>query len=120
MPRKIFTVVATWAVLATVAASPSSAVVGGSDAAPGEFTSVAEIYLGAFGCTGTLIDPTHVLTAGHCGNPTGVVFAAPVAWPKTARPQPLPPSSARRRSSGSPARPRASGGAKICHSAVVP
>jgi trypsin len=80
--RKILTVVATWAVLAAVAASPSSAVVGGSDAGPGEFPSVAEIYLGAvFGCTGTLIDSTHVLTAGHCGNPTGTVFAAPVAWP---------------------------------------
>ena len=78
--RKLFTVLATCAVMA-VSATPSSAVVGGSDAAPGEFTSVAEIYLGVFGCTGTLIDPTHVLTAGHCGNPTGTVFAAPVAWP---------------------------------------
>ena len=68
MQRKIFTVIATWAVLATVAASPSSAVVGGSDAAPGEFPSVAEITFGAFGCTGTLIDSTHVLSAGHCGS----------------------------------------------------
>ena len=81
MQRKILTVIATWAVVLSVAASPSSAVVGGTDAAPGEFPSVAEIYLGAFGCTGTLIDSTHVLTAGHCGNPTGIVFAAPVAWP---------------------------------------
>ena len=83
MHRKIVTVVAIWAVVLAAAASPSSAVVGGSDAAPGEFTSVAEVYLGegVFFCTGTLIDPTHVLTAGHCGNPTGAVFAAPVAWP---------------------------------------
>jgi secreted trypsin-like serine protease len=82
MHRKIVTVIATWAVVLSVSASPSSAVVGGTDAAPGEFPSVAEIYLGAvFGCTGTLIDSTHVLTAGHCGNPSGVVFAAPVAWP---------------------------------------
>jgi secreted trypsin-like serine protease len=79
--RKIFTVVATWAVLATVAATPSSAVVGGSDAGPGEFPSVAEISFGVFGCTGTLIDPTHVLSAGHCANPSSTVFAAPVAWP---------------------------------------
>ena len=57
MHRKLLTVVATWAVLMSVAATPSTAVVGGSDAAPGEFPSVAEIYLGAvFGCTGTLID----------------------------------------------------------------
>ena len=34
--RKIVTVIATWAVLAFAAASPSSAVVGGTDAAPGE------------------------------------------------------------------------------------
>ena len=81
MQRKILTVVATWAVLASVAAAPSSAVVGGTDAAPGEFPSVAEITFGAFSCTGTLIDPTHVLSAGHCANPTGLVFAAPVAWP---------------------------------------
>jgi trypsin len=68
-------------VLASVAVSPSSAIVGGSDAGPGEFPSVAEITFGAFSCTGTLIDPTHVLSAGHCANPTGAVFAAPVAWP---------------------------------------
>jgi trypsin len=79
--RKFFTVVATWAVLATVGAAPSSAVVGGSDAAPGEFPSVAEITFGAFACTGTLIDSTHVLSAGHCGSATGVVFASPVGWP---------------------------------------
>ena len=74
MQRKIFAVLAISAVFA-VAASPSSAVVGGSDAAPGEFPSVAEITFGAFGCTGTLIDPTHVLSAGHCGSATGA------AWP---------------------------------------
>ena len=81
MPRKIFTVVATWAVLTAVAASPSSAVVGGSDAAPGEFPSVAEITFGVFGCTGTLIDPTHVLSAGHCGSATGALVGSPIAWP---------------------------------------
>jgi secreted trypsin-like serine protease len=81
VPRKIFTVVATWAVLTAVAATPSSAVVGGSDAGPNEFPSVAEITFGAFGCTGTLIDPTHVLSAGHCGSATGAVFASPVGWP---------------------------------------
>lgn len=81
MQRKIFTVVATWAVLASVAASPSSAVVGGTDAAPGEFPSVAEITFGPFLCTGTLIDSTHVLSAGHCGSATGAVVASPIGWP---------------------------------------
>jgi len=79
--RKIFAVLATSAVLAGVAASPSSAVVGGTDAAPGEFPSVAEITFGAFACTGTLIDPTHVLSAGHCGSVTGAVVASPIGWP---------------------------------------
>ncbi len=81
MQRKFFSVLATSAVLACVAASPSSAVVGGSDAAPGEFPSVAEITFGAFGCTGTLIDSTHVLSAGHCGSVTGAAVASPVGWP---------------------------------------
>ena len=81
MQRKLFTVAATWAVLASVAASPSSAVVGGTDAAPGEFPSVAEITFGAFACTGTLIDPTHVLSAGHCGSATGALVSSPVGWP---------------------------------------
>ena len=87
MPRKLFTVAATWAVLASVAASPSSAVVGGSDAAPGEFPSVAEITfggpgIGIFLCTGTLIDSTHVLTAGHCSSITkAALVSSPVSWP---------------------------------------
>ena len=63
-------------------ASPSSAIVGGTAAAPGEFPSVAKIVFGAFSCTGTLIDATHVLTAGHCGSVTGATeFGIPAAWP---------------------------------------
>ncbi len=89
MQRRLLTVLATSVVLATASASPSSAVVGGSDAAPGEFPSVAEIRFGAPGvgiflCTGTLIDPTHVLTAGHCSSVTKaatVVVSSPVSWP---------------------------------------
>ena len=87
MQRKLFTVAATWAVVGCVAASPSTAVVGGSDAAPGQFPSVAEITYGAPGvgiflCSGTLIDPTHVLTAGHCSSITKPAFvSSPVSWP---------------------------------------
>jgi secreted trypsin-like serine protease len=67
--------------LALVAA-PSQAVVGGSDAAAGEFPSVAEITFGAFGCTGTLIAPNWVLTAGHCGSVTGGSgVGTPAGWP---------------------------------------
>jgi secreted trypsin-like serine protease len=63
-------------------ASPSSAVVGGRDAAPGAYPAVAEIRFGSsFLCTGTLIAPTWVLTAGHCSSITGAAVASPAAWP---------------------------------------
>ena len=65
-----------------VAAAPSSAVVGGRDAAPGAFAAVAEITFGSsFLCTGTLIAPRWVLTAGHCSSVTGAAVASPAAWP---------------------------------------
>jgi secreted trypsin-like serine protease len=68
------------ALLAT-AASPASAIVGGHDAPNGAYPSVARITFGnAFLCTGTLIAPNYVLTAGHCGSVTGEV-ASPAAWP---------------------------------------
>jgi secreted trypsin-like serine protease len=63
-------------------ASPSLAIVGGHDAAPGAYPSVAEVHLGkSFLCTGTLIAPTWVLTAGHCGSVTGAAVATPASWP---------------------------------------
>jgi secreted trypsin-like serine protease len=65
-----------------VLASPSSAVVGGRDAAPGAYPAVAEITFGSsFLCTGTLIAPRWVLTAGHCSSITGAAVASPAAWP---------------------------------------
>jgi hypothetical protein len=65
-----------------VLAAPSSAVVGGRDAAPGAYPAVAEITFGSsFLCTGTLIAPRWVLTAGHCGSITGAAVGSPAAWP---------------------------------------
>jgi trypsin len=69
------------AALLVVAATPASAVVGGRDASPGEYPSVAEITFGPFLCTGTLISPTWVLSAGHCSSVTGAAVASPASWP---------------------------------------
>ncbi len=72
------------ALLLAVAATPASAVVGGRDAGAGEYPSVAEIRFGPFLCTGTLIAPTWVLSAGHCSSITGAAVASPAAWPPQA------------------------------------
>ena len=66
-----------------LSASPSMAVVGGSDAAPNEFPSVSEVIIAkGFLCTGTLIAPDTVLTAGHCSSITGGTgVASPAAYP---------------------------------------
>jgi trypsin len=70
-------------------AAPAQAVVGGKAVPPGQFQYVANVQImGAFGCTGTLIAPDWVLTAGHCGSSTGSLsqglVPTPVAWPAAA------------------------------------
>jgi secreted trypsin-like serine protease len=66
-------------------ASPAAAIVGGHNTANGAYPSVARISFGfAFLCTGTLIAPNWVLTAGHCGSLTGATVASPAAWPAAA------------------------------------
>ena len=70
--RRLLTLVAATAAALALTAAPSMAIVGGSDAAQGEYPSVAEVTIAqAFLCTGTLIAPNYVLTAGHCGSITG-------------------------------------------------
>ena len=79
--RRALAISLTAAALLAGAAAPSSAVVGGNDASPGEYPSVAEITFGPFLCTGTLITPNWVLTAGHCSNITAGTVASPASWP---------------------------------------
>ena len=63
--------------------APSAhAVVGGQDATEGEYPYVASITIDkAFGCTGTLVTPRHVVTAGHCSSLTGAALATPIGQP---------------------------------------
>ena len=82
-PRRLVLSVLGAVVALACTAGPSMAVVGGSNAAPGEYPAVAQITFGkGFLCTGTLIAPDTVLTAGHCSSVTGGAgVASPAAFP---------------------------------------
>lgn len=73
---------------ALLPATPAAAqprIVGGQDVPEDTFGYVANIAIsGAFGCTGTLVAPTWVITAGHCASVTG---GAGIASPMTFPPQ---------------------------------
>ena len=80
--RRLLIAAATACTSLALTAAPSLAIVGGHDAAPGAYPSVAEITFGSsFLCTGTLIAPNYVLTAGHCGSVTGAAVGTPAGWP---------------------------------------
>ena len=62
--------------------SSAHAVVGGNDASPGEYPYVAHVTIDKlFGCTGTIVAPTWVVTAGHCSSLTGVAVSTPIGQP---------------------------------------
>jgi trypsin len=84
--RSLSLALATTCAALAFTATPSMAVVGGSDAAAGEFPSVAEVVVAkGFLCTGTLIAADTVLSAGHCGSITGGAgVASPAAFPPQA------------------------------------
>jgi secreted trypsin-like serine protease len=70
------------AALLCAGAAPAGAVVGGTAVPDGQLRYVANIAIGgAFGCTGTLIAPDWVMTAGHCGSLTGSLTAGVVPTP---------------------------------------
>ncbi|HEX8582001.1 MAG TPA: serine protease [Acidimicrobiales bacterium] len=79
--RRLLLVLALLTASLAAGAAPAAAIVGGSDASPGEYPAVAQISYGVFSCTGTLIAPDTVLTAGHCSSVDAGVVGTPVTWP---------------------------------------
>ena len=57
-------------------AADATPIIGGTNAPFGKWPDVAAVYLaGSQECTGTLIAPTVVITAGHCTDPVGSIDA---------------------------------------------
>ncbi len=83
MPAKKLTTSLAAIALAAGLSTPAHAIVNGQDAAPGEYPYVAKITIDElFGCTGTLVTPTQVISAGHCTSlVTGGIVNVPIGQP---------------------------------------
>ena len=81
MSRRLMLVLAVAGAMLALAAPSASAIVGGRDASPGEYPSVAKVSYSIWSCTGTRIAPNVELTAGHCSSVDGGVIGTPVTWP---------------------------------------
>lgn len=84
--RKLFVALGATAAVIGAGAAPSQAIVKGTPVPAGQYTNVADITIAdAAGCSGTLITPTWVMTAGHCASITAAVATGtPVTWPPQA------------------------------------
>jgi len=70
------------ATLCLVPAGSARAIVGGHDVPAGRYPYVAYITIDfSFACSGTLVTPTVVLTAGHCSSLTPGMASIPVGQP---------------------------------------
>src|SRR3954454_24996217 len=68
--------------LCLIPAQSAHAVVGGHDVPPGKYPYVAYITIDQFfACTGSLVTPSVVLTAGHCSSITPGMASIPVGQP---------------------------------------
>lgn len=56
--------------------APSSSIIGGTATMPGQYPTVVFVRIGGFACTGTLVAPTWVLTAGNCLDPAVIGLAS--------------------------------------------
>jgi trypsin len=67
------------------AASPTPDIIGGTPTTVGQYPTVVGLEIGSFLCTGTLIAPTWVLTAGHCVDPAVVMLPSQEAVTRTVK-----------------------------------